>query len=110
MRRQMIFNKLKQKIHNLRPSVRKERIRLEAKQEILSVISNELGLDVDGDIFVAARAPAYHATFYVDELSGIISVVKPHPCKPDSDVINGNEKSRKIENPRFYVKKEGEEQ
>lgn len=49
MRRQMIFNKLKQKIHNLRPSVRKERIRLEAKQEILSVISNELGLDVDGD-------------------------------------------------------------
>lgn len=101
MRRQIMFNKLKQKIHNLRPSVRKERIRLEAKREILSVISNELGLDVDGDIFVGTRAPIQCATFYMDELSGTLKVTKTHQTvrhESNADVINEDDRFRQIEN------------
>lgn len=96
-----MFNKLKQKIHNLRPSVKKERIRLEAKREILSVISNELGLDVDGDIFVGTRAPIRCATFYMDELSGTLKVTKTHQIvrhESNADVINEDDRSRQIEN------------
>lgn len=98
MRRQMMFNKLKQKIHSLCSNDKEERIRLEARQEILSVITNELGLDADGDIFTGVRSSSRYATFYVDEKKGKIKVLKPHQYKPNTDVVNKNDRSRMIEN------------
>lgn len=95
MRRQMMFNKLKQKIHSLHLNDKEERIRLEAKQEILSVITNELGLDADGDIFTGVRSSSRYATFYVDALNGIFEAIKPHQY--NSDIV-GDDRSRMIEN------------
>ena len=96
-----MFDKLKQIIHNLRPSVRKERIRLEAKQEILSVISITLGLDADGDVFVATKGPIQLAIFYVDVLSGILKVTKTHQIvgyKSNANTVSEDDRSRQIEN------------
>lgn len=40
-----MFDKLRRKIHNLRPSAREEKIKLKAKQEILATISNTVNED-----------------------------------------------------------------
>lgn len=93
-----MFDKLKRKIHNLRPSVREERIRLKAKQEIFAIISNELGLDADGDTFVGASNLGQYAMFYVDELNGIFKVIRKYQVKPNTGTVNEDDKSRKIEN------------